>query len=253
MIPRDWFAERPLGFVDVGARGGVHPLVEPIASQVSVVGFEPDEDACRALNAAAPDSCWASACFLPLALSDRAGQATLYRHTASTNDSLLPSNLAFVDRYRMVKFQPSGVTSVTTTTLDAALHPGQGEFLKLDTQGTELEVLMGARRTLREDTAAVYCEVEFAELYAGQYLFHDVAGYLRACGFSFFGFDNMSYRSRGFYGREPKERLVWADAVFFRDPLEQPMPLRQRRVVYTAALLTGYRDFAREIEEAGLL
>ena len=33
------FGARPLGFVDIGARGGVHDLVAPLASSVAVLGF----------------------------------------------------------------------------------------------------------------------------------------------------------------------------------------------------------------------
>ena len=43
-------APTPLGFVDVGARGGVHPLVEPLARRTAVLGFEP---AARRVRAAA--------------------------------------------------------------------------------------------------------------------------------------------------------------------------------------------------------
>lgn len=258
MIPPEWFRARPLGFVDVGARGGVHPLVAPIASQVAVLGFEPDEEACSALNREAHP--YAALVCLPVALSNREGHALLYRFAASTNDSLCPVNQRFVDRYRMEKFRPSGPESwVPVTTLDAALlgHPGQGEFLKLDTQGTEYEVLEGAKRTIGESTVAIYCEVEFHPIYRGQALFGDVAGLLGVHGFSFFGFDNIGHRSRQFLGKTGKgERWLHADAVFFKDPLEPrnaEMSERERQVVFTAAMLTGYIDFSMELVEAGLV
>ncbi len=234
---KEWFREQPLGFVDIGARGGVHPLVEPIADVVSVLGFEPDEHAALEM-----ENC------LQYALSDRAGPATLWRCAAPTNDSLRPINQAFVDRYNMVKFQQTGRVVVQVETLDRiiAVRPEQGEFLKLDTQGTEYEILHGAWRTLHERTAAVYCEVEFAQIYAGQRLFGDVEGFLRGHGFSFIGFDNMSYRSRWRMGRE---RLLHADALFIKDPLEITISKRQAQVACMACLLCGYDDLAKEIME----
>ncbi len=244
---KEWFREQPLGFVDIGARGGVHPLVEPIADVVSVLGFEPDKQACALLNAT--HGPWAKALCLPLALAHENGAATLYRCAAPTNDSLRPIRQKFIDRYKMVKFAQTGTTMVQAQTLDTALkgYPQQGEFLKLDTQGTEYEVLMGAWHTLDNCTAAIYCEVEFAQIYKGQRLFGDVEDFLRGHAFSFIGFDNMSYRSRT--PGVGRERLLHADALFIKDPLEITITKRQAQVACMACLLCGYDDLAKEIME----
>ena len=45
------FRQKPLGYIDVGARGGVHPLVEPVAGITAVLGFEPDAAECARLQA----------------------------------------------------------------------------------------------------------------------------------------------------------------------------------------------------------
>jgi len=50
-------------------------------------------------------------------------------------------------------------------------------LLKIDVQGSELEVLKGASRVLRE-CKQVLVECSFAEFYVGQALFHDVYTYL---------------------------------------------------------------------------
>lgn len=246
-LAKKWFGEQPLGFVDIGARGGVHSLVQPIARFVDVLGFEPDKNACAGLNATIGP--WSYLRFLQVALSHRAGVATLWHCAASTNDSLRPVS-HFVDRYKMVKFAQTGSEEIQTETLDRVLAdiPEQGEFLKIDTQGTEYEILCGARRTLKERTAAIYCEVEFAQIYRGQKLFGDVEVFLREHGFSFLGFDNMSYRSRTPW--KGRERLLHADALFIKDPIEQEhMSVRQTQVAAMACLLCGYGDFAKEIME----
>jgi FkbM family methyltransferase len=244
-LAKKWFGEHPLGFVDIGARGGVHPLVEPIAGYVAWLGFEPDKEACAALNG--PGGFFASSLCLPVALSDQTGPAVLYRCAAPTNDSLRPINKRFVDRYKMEKFAQTGKERIEITTLDDALSnlPLQGEFLKLDTQGTEYDILQGARDTLHDRTAAIYCEVEFAEVYMGQALFSEIDVYLRAFGFSFIGFDNMSYRSRTPW--KGRERLLHADALFIKDPVGKMTSYRQGLVAAMACLLCGYDDFAKEI------
>src|SRR5258706_1472120 len=116
-------SQQPLGFVDIGARGGVHDLVSPIAGLTAVLGFEPDEEACEEINRHAGEGKmpWAQFRLLPVALADREGPATLHLCSAPTNHSLLPINREFVRRYRMDKFAQVGQVSLVTQTLDAII------------------------------------------------------------------------------------------------------------------------------------
>lgn len=254
-----------MGFVDVGARGGVHDLVAPIAAMTAVLGFEPDPAACAELNDRfSKGSDWAATRFLPVALSDRAGPATLHLCEAPTNHSLRPVNHEFAERYRMVKFAQTGRFDLETQTLDQVLFEEGaesrrwGEFMKLDTQGTELEILRGAERTLREQSVALFVEVEFCQIYEGQALFSDIEVFLRDRGFSFFGFHTTHERSRKALDKRQfagRERLLHADAVFFKDPLpggagKRALTEREVHVLFTVALLLGYFDFALEVAEA---
>ena len=98
----------------------------------------------------------------------------------TTNSSLRAPNQRFVDRYAMTKWHEVGQSPIETTTLDDVLfsrraaEPDWGEAVKIDTQGTEYEILLGARRTLQERTLFLCVEVSFCELYCGQRLFSDV-------------------------------------------------------------------------------
>lgn len=250
----------PLGFVDIGARGGVHPFVEPLAGATAVLGFEPDRPEARRLQSVLRRGPWARAELEPAALGGVEGPAILYRLSANTNDSLRPPNEALTRRYRMVKWREIGRTPLRTTTLDSVLfgrrakQPHWGEFLKLDTQGTEHEILEGARRTLKERTVAVVCEVEFCALYAGQRLFSDVELLLRNQGFSFYGFTAFAFRGRKFLDKtreRGRERALHADAVFFKDPLPgggaPDLSPRGRAIVFVCAALMGFHDYAVEL------
>jgi len=55
--------------------------------------------------------------------------------------------------------------------------------LKLDTQGTELEILQSLDQSQLVDLLAVEVEVEFLELYSGQPLFPDVHDFMTGSGF----------------------------------------------------------------------
>ena len=254
--------KRPLGFVDIGARGGIHPLVQPLAEVTGVLGFEPDRAECQRLREEVMKGApWATCEIEPVALADKIGNSLLYLLAAETNHSLRPPNQGFIERYNMVKFEKTGSTRVETTTLDDVLfsrrahEPFWGEFLKLDTQGTEFEILTGAKRTLTERTSALIIEVEFCQIYKEQKLFSEVEMFLRELGFSFYGFSQMAFRSCKQLNKQNEigqERILWADAIFFKESLPSQslnwiQKSREYYVIFVTALLLGYFDFALEV------
>jgi hypothetical protein len=158
----------------------------------------------------------------------------------------------------MEKWREIRRTDLTTTTLDEVLARKAsavpwGEMIKVDTQGTEFEILDGARRTLRERTCFLCIEVSFCELYRGQKLFSDVEKLLRDLGFSFYGFDRVFNRSRKALDKRDewgRERMIQADAYFMRDPGDRPTDPRGRRevaVTAVGAFIAGYHDLALEL------
>jgi FkbM family methyltransferase len=254
--------DRPIGFVDVGARGGMHPLVEAVSQAVAVLGFEPDAAECERIRRDdASNRGFARVEIEAAALSDSAGPATLHHVAAPTNSSLRAPNPHFVARYEMTKWREVGQSLLETTTLDDVLfsrragEPDWGEAVKIDTQGTEYEILLGARRTLQERTLFLCIEVSFCELYDGQKLFSDVELLLRKAGFSFYGFDRLFNRSRKSLDKRlhwGRERTIQADAYFFKDPFDRPgndrvFTPRALVVLAVFALMTGYHDFAIEL------
>lgn len=254
--------DRPLGFVDIGGRGGVHALVHPVAELTEVLLFEPDVDACRALDEEfAQGSPFAGISVRPTGLMDRDGTAPLRIYEAPTNNSCLRTNAAMVDRYAMDKFRQVGEEEIRVTTLDAILADrttasrNGAEFLKIDTQGTEFEIIAGGRETIARSTVCVVVEVSFCEIYEGQKLFADVDAALRDLGFSFYGFMSFHCRSRGRLDKRSQvgvERPTQADAVYFKDPLTHPSGVvdlgeRQCRAMFVCAILLAYYDFALEL------
>jgi FkbM family methyltransferase len=257
--------DRPLGFIDIGARGGTHDMVEPIAERTAVLGFEPDAEECeRLLDSEEVTSPWAQFALEAIALAETDKEAKLYLLSAATNHSLLPPNTEFTRRYNMVKFEEVGSTSLRTVTLDSVLFgPRQketqwGEFIKIDTQGTEYEIFAGAPRTLTERTVAIVAEVAFFEIYKGQKLFSEVEQQLREKGFSFFGFMPMHTRSRKLLDKRSHitvERAMYTDAIFFKDPLAGnpkniSLSARQQHLLFTVALLLNFYDYALELAQS---
>ncbi len=253
--------QRPLGMVDVGARGDVDVALAQLAGVTKVLGFEPDRtEAVRLL--AAGKGPWAGFDIEMVALGEQAGPATLHLAVEPNNHSLRAPNKAFIERYGMEKFFPVGSESLDTVTLDHVLFERRGgeagwaEFLKVDTQGTELEIMKGGLRTLDERTLVVVCEVEFAPIYTGQALFSDVELFMRDRGFDFFGFSELHARSRKrldkkIYGG--RERMLWSDGIFIKDPIAQSAKAgvndRRGLCLIGIAMMMGFYDYALEMAE----
>ncbi len=111
------------------------------------------------------------------ALSSRSGTATLYRAGPAYNNSLLPP-------------VQGGATSEESAvdTLDHAvatqLRSGEKiDLLKVDAQGHDLQILLGAGATVRGHQPAVLVELIFADLYAGQDSYYDIFSYMKDAGY----------------------------------------------------------------------
>lgn len=183
----------------VGARdGGIAlPILPAFAPDIINVLYDADSDSIEQIREIWSRSLCETRVFAAC-LSGRNGECALSVNFDAYTSSILPFNEDFA-RYYMY-FGPYGVDYVLGdacrsmetrklqgVTLDelmktAELTDAPPDFLSLDTQGTEIDILEGGRETLRR-VLAVYCEAEFVPIYCGQRLFGDLVGMLTAEGF----------------------------------------------------------------------
>ena len=116
-----------------------------------------------------------------VALGSTAGRREFVVSALDDSSSLLPIAQRYIDEYPGT--EPEGLTEVGVATLADYLVedlPGP-RLLKLDVQGTELDVLRGAGDSLRL-IDEVFVECSFVELYIGQAYADDVVCFLRTPG-----------------------------------------------------------------------
>lgn len=92
------------------------------------------------------------------------------------------------------------------------------DFLSIDTQGSEYEILLGARETLASTTVCLVVEVEFHQIYEGQKLFGDLSSLLAESGFEFVCFQYIGEAApyRAPIGLRGHGFQLFGDALFFR-------------------------------------
>jgi FkbM family methyltransferase len=262
-----YFENESIDFIDIGARGGVHDIVDPIASITNVIAFEPDIAECtRLLKLKGLAENWNSFQLLPIGLFKDQRSMELYLYSEPNNNSLYAPNDCIVNRYNMEKFRVVDSIPAKLTSLDSLCNSQvgsplktRGDVIKLDVQGAEYDVLEGASFFLNSKTSVVICEISFCEVYKNQKLFSDVEILLRKHGLSFYGFGPQHTRSKKLLDKKSSktaERLLYADAYFFRDPFDLHVNKyaeglidvkRNARVVFLFSLLLGYFDFSYEL------
>ena len=254
------FRETPLGFIDIGAAGGAHPLVLPVAELIHCTCFEPDANSYRLLKKAyAEDNPFARITIHQTAVGAGAGRAKLYLTRSAVNSSLLKPRAELLTRYGKSGFRIRRVVPVKTESLDTILSESgraagrPGEVMKLDCQGAEYLILKGAARTLRS-CMALQCEVMLFPMYERQKIFSEIDLFLRGKKYQLYGLypNYISAKKMDRTGGDTEERIVWADAVYFRDPFADGRGAKKwlRRdieVLLVSALLFHFYDFALEI------
>lgn len=251
------FSQSPFGFVDVGSLDGVHPVIYPVAGISQVSCFEPFESGYQALQKQYENHSFADLKIHPVALGNERREGVDFYVTQKANcSSLLKPGREILKRYGAQNSEVVATEKIKLQTLDS-IFLGQKlacDFIKLDTQGSEYDIFCGAQKTLSEQVVAIWCEVEFFQVYENQKVFADVDMFLRQQGFSLYGL-YPNYRSKKLLDRKNhdfEERLMWADAVYFKDPLgtltlPKPLTERQRLSLILTAILTRYFDFALEL------
>jgi FkbM family methyltransferase len=129
----------------------------------------------------------------PFAVGARPGKATLHVAAADDSSSLLPIGQRQLQAFpgtEEVERMEVAVVSIDDEVSDELPKPW---LLKIDVQGSELEVLRGATRSLASGVGEVYVECSFAELYEGQSLADEVVAFLLDHGLRLAGAFNVTY------------------------------------------------------------
>lgn len=188
------------------------------ADRARVIGFEPNAEECDKLMKKHGEPYK----FYPYFVGDGA-DATFYETNWTPTGSLFRPNHLLLERFQNLnEFTLVKAThTVQTVKLDDIQDLGDIDLIKIDVQGSELNVFKGAKNALACATA-IHTEVEFVEMYVDQPLFADIDAFLRGVGYQFhtlLGVVKRCFKPMIVNGDKNLgiRQFIWADALYVKD------------------------------------
>tara|TARA_R110002072_G_scaffold1989_2_gene16415 strand:+ start:133103 stop:134125 length:1023 start_codon:yes stop_codon:yes gene_type:complete len=252
---KKYYTKSPLVLLDIGAADGIEPNWLPAQTYLKTIGYEPDDRAFSLLkndklHLFINEALYSTPKELSIHLTQKQNTSSIYK----PNNKWL-SHFPEAERYNVVD-----QATMTATTLDGSLknnNVDQIDFIKVDVQGAELEILKGGDATLSKGIFGIEAEVAFTEVYEGQPLFSDVSNFLNSKGFQLFDLKRYFWKRTNEKNLgKIKGQIVFADSLFLKDIsifLEEIKTLtteEQKSKVANAisiCLLYGYFGYSLEL------
>ncbi|HNX90684.1 MAG TPA: FkbM family methyltransferase [Candidatus Omnitrophota bacterium] len=169
---------------DVGAAGGTPHIWKKIAKRSVYVGFDPDAREIKEIS----DGAFYKSIIINKAVSAEVKQKTSfyltkYPYCSSTlePDSAALDNYGFADYFKVLG--KAEVGSVTLNEVIKEISLGGIDWLKIDTQGTDLRIFKSLNDETREKVLALDVEPGLIDAYKGEDLFTATHEYLTKNGF----------------------------------------------------------------------
>lgn len=236
LTERGVFDADPIVFLDVGARDGYCSEWRVFEGGMRVFCFEPDKRECERLNREAPSN----VTYIPTALGRERKHQTLYEARLSYSSGLYPSNSDFFKRLlNGPNGEVVGQEEIWTETLSyvmAERNIHAVNFVKLDAEGAELDILLGGADFLEKPCClGVLTEMRLHPEINGSPPFWQMEQYMQAHGFRLFDLsanrqsrvalpygvteDHFLPDGRRFFAYTEHGQVMDGDALYFRDLL----------------------------------
>jgi FkbM family methyltransferase len=231
-------------YIDIGARGDiVSPWLE-IEKDSLIIGFEPDPSEAMRLNATHENRK-----YYDISLWSAPTSKTIYINEWESTSSMYLPNIDFLSGYQLQHHKgrkPKKEFHVKCDTLDNILLEDEviPDFIKVDTQGAELEILKGSERILKEYSPIVTCETWCAEVYKDAPLMHEVIGYMDSLGYQVFDMELAAAWRHGVKAISSKAKSIGYEILFVKT---KDLNTKNKKQVLKFMLLLelyGYRDYA---------
>ena len=237
----------PIHIIDIGASGGLHRRWDNFSRFVYPILIEPNEEEYNRLVQKYPNGK-----VIKVALGKDQGRSKLHLTRKRNCSSVLVPNFDLLNKFpKAERFQVDRIVEVECASLDEVLKSNDVkdiDAIKLDTQGTEFEILQGANAAL-DTTLLVETEVEFLPMYVDQVTFCDLCKYMNAKGFELLDIQRVYWKRQSSFGLGTKGQLIDGDALFIRPPEYIVENFNETKIVHAICifLIYGHDSLAGKI------
>jgi FkbM family methyltransferase len=253
------FRQRPFVLYDAGAAGAIYPLFpDDRCGLWQAHGFEPMPASLKKLRERYAGS--ADITVHDIALSNRDGDAVFRAFRSVTTSSSLNAN-TLVYENGAADYDEITVTCLRMDSFCRDTSATAPDFIKLDTEGTELQVLQGAGELLASECLGVISEIKFLPFAVNTTCFADLDILLRQNGFVLFDLQTArTSRSVGDRFGGKKGAIDSAYVLYFRDfytmyaqHLAVDQAKARSKLLKLLALMSRflYLDYAAELIDFG--
>jgi FkbM family methyltransferase len=244
--------DNPINYADIGARGGLLDFLEPFEDLLNTIYFEPDIEEFEKMKQQYSKR---KATIINAAVSDSNSVKTLYLTKKRGGSSLLhPSGnmigMMSIDGESTSRFSVEETIQIQTRRLDEVIkfEETQIDLLKIDTQGSEFEILtaLGAHRPF-----LICAECATTEIYKGQKTMFAVGALLENLGYFPLHLMDGHLVSKTLSNWRNSTQL-YGDVIFVPDNSAKGRAIIERDVEkwFASLCMHGYMDFALwQIEE----
>ena len=231
LVAKGVFRDQPFCLVDVGASGGIDGYWEVFGPDLRAFGFDGLIKEVERLNAAAMNG---NRRYYPYLVGDKSYQAPRGVPDTQPFPRTSAARTSELEQYRTgpAYFDQTGSGQATTEMIELDQfflrdHPTDVDFIKIDTDGSDYQVLRGARRLLSEKRVlGVGIECQFHGLvHEEANTFRNIDRLVTGMGFSLFDIEVYRYSRaklpKPFVYRIPAQthsgQVLWGDALYLRD------------------------------------
>ncbi len=229
--------------IDAGARYGLHPSWQELKDLCEFHLFDIDQAECERLQNKYKNHENIKIHHLGLSRNKEIHEYNEFSHKALNSlFEVQQDSISKID-HMTVEFEVRERHSIKLDTVDNVFKEEKAQFLKLDVEGSELDVLCGAEKQLKNNILGVRSEVSFRRVFKNAPMFADINDYLSSYGFELV---NLEYDGKGIacspYTLNDKYGyLVSTDGIWIKDPeiifAEKNLNLLAQNIIYLSVFL----------------
>ena len=225
-------------FIDIGAAIQIIPRWKRIDKfNLKYILFEPNRSEFKKLNF--NKKYYNHYKVYNFALSNKNKVLKLYLTKGIYQSSVLEPNFNLINKFpNPERYSIVGKELLNAKKLDY-FKIDNIDFVKIDTQGYNYEILNGATKTLK-NVIGIETEVEFAQVYKKQKLFGDISSYLRKKNFDFIDFTTLKRWNRS--NVQNYGQCIFGNALFLKTP-DEILKMNESKIIKYIAICILYNQY----------